>query len=184
MGDGLVKSDRLVTVFGGSGFVGRMWCVLGAARLAGSGSRYAARISRFICSRLAMSGKSTRSRPICAIWNRLALRCGMPNSAVNLVGILQESGAQRFDAIQHLGAQTVAKAVKEAGLGGSVDMSAIGADPSEFRSLRPNESLRRGGGADFPPRCDHLPPLCRVWAEGSILQPGSPPWRASCQRFP
>ena len=38
-------------------------------------------------------------------------------AAVNLVGILQESGAQAWfsDAIQHLGAQTAAKAVKEAG---------------------------------------------------------------------
>ena len=51
-------------------------------------------------------------------------------AAVNLVGILQEQGAQRFDAIQHLGAQTVAKAVQEAGLDIFVHMSAIGADPA------------------------------------------------------
>jgi uncharacterized protein YbjT (DUF2867 family) len=51
-------------------------------------------------------------------------------AAVNLVGILQETGAQRFDAIQHLGAQTAAKAVNEAGLGVFVQMSAIGADPA------------------------------------------------------
>ena len=51
-------------------------------------------------------------------------------AAVNLVGILQEQGAQRFDAIQHVGAQTVAKAVQEAGLDVFVHMSAIGADPA------------------------------------------------------
>jgi uncharacterized protein YbjT (DUF2867 family) len=51
-------------------------------------------------------------------------------AAVNLVGILEQTGAQHFDAIQHLGAQTVAQAVKDAGLDLFVHMSAIGADPT------------------------------------------------------
>jgi uncharacterized protein YbjT (DUF2867 family) len=51
-------------------------------------------------------------------------------AAINLVGILQESGRQRFDAIHHIGAQSVAKAAKQAGTEVFVQMSAIGADPS------------------------------------------------------
>jgi uncharacterized protein YbjT (DUF2867 family) len=51
-------------------------------------------------------------------------------AAVNLVGILEQTSAQHFDAIQHLGAQTVAQAVKDAGLDLFVHMSAIGADPA------------------------------------------------------
>src|SRR5690606_24889292 len=46
---------------------------------------------------------------------------------VNLVGILHESRAQRFDAIQDEGARTVAEAARRAGAR-LVHMSAIGAD--------------------------------------------------------
>jgi hypothetical protein len=48
----------------------------------------------------------------------------------NLVGILNESGAQKFDAVHNMGAQTVAKATTEAGIGTLVQFSAIGADPA------------------------------------------------------
>jgi NADH dehydrogenase len=46
---------------------------------------------------------------------------------INLVGILTEGGAQKFDAVQATGADTVAKAAKEIGAR-VIHMSAIGAD--------------------------------------------------------
>jgi NADH dehydrogenase len=49
------------------------------------------------------------------------------HAAINLVGILAESGAQTFDAVQGAGAGTVAKAAAAAGAG-MVHVSAIGAD--------------------------------------------------------
>jgi NADH dehydrogenase len=56
--------------------------------------------------------------------------------AVNLVGILTESGAQTFDAVQGKGAETVAKAASAAGAR-MVHVSAIGADEnSESRYAR------------------------------------------------
>ena len=58
------------------------------------------------------------------------MRYGMPQPPLIWLAYCRNSGAQRFDAIQHLGAQTVAKAVKEAGVGVIVHMSAIGADPA------------------------------------------------------
>ena len=58
------------------------------------------------------------------------MRCGMPRPPSIWLAYLEEQGAQRFDAVQHLGAQTVAKAVKDAGLDVFVHMSAIGADPA------------------------------------------------------
>ena len=47
--------------------------------------------------------------------------------AINLVGILTESGAQTFDAVQARGAETIAKAAAAAG-SRMVHVSAIGAD--------------------------------------------------------
>jgi NADH dehydrogenase len=56
--------------------------------------------------------------------------------AVNLVGILAESGAQTFDAVQGKGAETVAKAASAVGAR-MVHVSAIGADEnSESRYAR------------------------------------------------
>jgi len=49
------------------------------------------------------------------------------HAAINLVGILAEGGAQRFDAVQGLGAGAVAKAVRDAGAR-MIHVSAIGAN--------------------------------------------------------
>lgn len=51
------------------------------------------------------------------------------SSGVNLVGILGESGTQRFHAVQAEGAAHVAAAAAAAGVASFVQMSAIGADP-------------------------------------------------------
>ena len=56
------------------------------------------------------------------------------DAVVNLVGILYQSGSQRFDTVQAGGAATVARAAAEAGIQTFVHMSAIGADP-ESESL-------------------------------------------------
>jgi uncharacterized protein YbjT (DUF2867 family) len=130
MGGGLVKSDRLVTVFGGSGFVGRH--VVRA--LARQGWRVRVAVRRpdlaFHLQPLGDVGQIHAVQANLRYPDSVAHALRDAESAVNLVGILHESGAQRFDVIQQLGAQTVAKAVKEAGLGVFVHMSAIGADPA------------------------------------------------------
>src|SRR5438094_7442961 len=48
---------------------------------------------------------------------------------VNLVGILQESGRQRFDRVHHVGPARLARLAREAGVARFVHISAIGADP-------------------------------------------------------
>src|SRR6202045_2164006 len=130
MADELVKTGRLVTVFGGSGFVGRH--VVRA--LAQRGWRVRVAVRRpdlaFHLQPLGDVGQIHAVQANLRYPDSVAHALGDAAAAVNLVGILQQSGAQRFDAIQHLGAQTVAKAVKEAGLGVIVHMSAIGADPA------------------------------------------------------
>jgi NADH dehydrogenase len=52
------------------------------------------------------------------------------DTVVNLVGILAETGGQRFDAVQHLGAGLVARVAAEAGAERLLQVSAIGADPA------------------------------------------------------
>ena len=48
---------------------------------------------------------------------------------VNLVGILQEGGRQRFDLVHHVGPARLARVAREAGVERLIHLSAIGADP-------------------------------------------------------
>jgi uncharacterized protein YbjT (DUF2867 family) len=51
------------------------------------------------------------------------------DAVVNLVGILHESGAQRFDLLHHVAPARLARLAREAGVERFVHLSAIGADP-------------------------------------------------------
>jgi uncharacterized protein YbjT (DUF2867 family) len=51
------------------------------------------------------------------------------DAVINLVGILQESGRQRFDMAHHVGPARLARRAREAGVERFVHISAIGADP-------------------------------------------------------
>jgi NADH dehydrogenase len=51
------------------------------------------------------------------------------DAVVNLVGILAESGTQRFETLHHVGPARLARLAREAGVERFVQMSAIGADP-------------------------------------------------------
>jgi uncharacterized protein YbjT (DUF2867 family) len=126
----MVKSDRLVTVFGGSGFVGRH--VVRA--LARQGWRVRVAVRRpdlaFHLQPLGDVGQIHAVQANVRYPDSVAHALRDAEAAVNLVGILHESGVQRFDALHNLGAQTVAKAAKDAGTEVFVQMSAIGADPA------------------------------------------------------
>jgi uncharacterized protein YbjT (DUF2867 family) len=130
MAEELVKSDRLATVFGGSGFVGRH--VVRA--LARRGWRVRVAVRRpdlaFHLQPLGTPGQIHAVQANVRYPESVAHALRDAQAAINLVGILNESGAQRFDAVHHLGAQSIAKAAKRAGTEVLVQMSAIGADPS------------------------------------------------------
>ena len=51
------------------------------------------------------------------------------DAVVNLVGILRETRAQRFDLLHHVAPARLARIAREAGVGRFVHISAIGADP-------------------------------------------------------
>lgn len=126
--------DTLVTIFGGSGFLGRS-------------------VVRALCKRDYRIRVAVR-RPELAGYLQPLGRVGQVHTVqanlrypasvetalrdshvvINLVGVLTEGGAQTFDAVQAKGAETVAKAAAAAGAQ-LVHVSAIGADaqsPSRY----------------------------------------------------
>lgn len=118
--------DRLVTVFGGSGFVGRH--VVRALARRGFRIRVAVR-------RPDLAG---HLQPLGAVGQIHAVQANLryPDSVrqavagaeivVNCVGILYETGRQKFDSVQARGAGAVARAAAEAGAR-LIHVSAIGA---------------------------------------------------------
>lgn len=119
---------RVVTVFGGSGFIGRVL----VRRLAAQGWVVRAAVRDPIAAEfLKPMGDTGQVTPLRAdITDPAAVRMAIAgaDAVVNLVGILYESGRATFDAIHVKGAANVAAACKEAGITRLVQMSALGAD--------------------------------------------------------
>ena len=123
------NQDTLVTVFGGSGFLGRS----AVRALAKRDYRIRVAVRRpELAGHLQPLGKVGQIHAVQAnLRYPASVEAAMRDShvAINLVGILAESGAQTFDAVQGAGAETVAKAAHAAGAR-MVHISAIGADPT------------------------------------------------------
>ena len=126
--------DTLVTVFGGSGFVGRN--VVRALCKRDYRIRVAVRRPE-LAGHLQPLGRVGQIHAVQAnLRYPASIAAAMRDShvAINLVGILAEGGAQRFDAVQATGAGAVAKAAAAIGAR-MVHVSAIGADensPSRY----------------------------------------------------
>ena len=126
--------DTLVTVFGGSGFLGRN--VVHALAKRDYRIRVAVRRPE-LAGHLQPLGRVGQIHAVQAnLRYPASVEAAMRDShlAINLVGILAESGAQTFDAVQGLGAGAVAKAAAAVGAR-MVHVSAIGADensPSRY----------------------------------------------------
>jgi NADH dehydrogenase len=121
------NTDTLVTVFGGSGFLGRH--VVRA--LAKRDYRIRVGVRRpELAGHLQPLGKVGQIHAVQVnLRYPASVRTAMRDShvAINLVGILSKSGAQTFEAVVAEGAATVAKAAAAAGAR-MVHVSAIGAD--------------------------------------------------------
>ena len=121
------KIETLVTVFGGSGFLGRH--VVRA--LANRGYRIRVAVRRpELCGHLRPMGRVGQIHAVQANLrypDSVAAAVRDADAVVNLVGILFEHGNQRFDAVMTVGAEAVATAAKDVGAA-LVHVSAIGAD--------------------------------------------------------
>ena len=121
------REDNLVTVFGGSGFLGRH--VVRA--LAERGWRV-----RNACRRPDLAGHLQpmgRTGQIHSVQANLRYPASVTaalreaKAVVNLVGLLSESGRQRFDAVHAFGAKIVAREAAAMGITNFVQISALGA---------------------------------------------------------
>ena len=120
--------SKLVTIYGGSGFVGRYV----ARRLAKEGWRVRVAVRR--------PNEAVFVRPYGVVGQVEPVFCNIRDDAsvaqvmtgadavVNCVGILTESGANGFDAIQAEGAGRVARIAAAQGVAHLVHLSALGAD--------------------------------------------------------
>lgn len=121
-------SSTLVTIYGGSGFVGRYI----VAALAKTGTRM-----RVAVRRPDLAG---HLQPLGGVGQIHAVQANLRNAAsvrraaegadavINLVAILQQGGKQTFQAIHTGGAAAVARAAKDVGARCLVHVSSIGAD--------------------------------------------------------
>lgn len=124
-----VGHGKLVTVFGGSGFVGRHI----VSALAKRGYRVRAAVRRpDLAGHLQPMGAVGQIHPVQANLRypaSVARAVEGAYAAINCVGILAPGGAQTFAAVHVAGAAAIAGAARDAGVVRLVDVSAIGADP-------------------------------------------------------
>ena len=122
-------TGKLAVVFGGSGFVGRN--VVRELAKRGWRVRVAVRrphLAQFLrpmgaVGQIQLKQANVRHR------SSVAEALKGADAVVNLVGILYQEGAQKFDAVQAGGAAAIASLAADEGVENFVHVSAIGADP-------------------------------------------------------
>ena len=123
------EAGQVVTVFGGSGFVGRHT----VQALAREGWRVRAAVRRpDLAGHLQPMGAVGQIHAVQSnirYPQSLAAACAGADTVINLVAILVKSGKQTFERVHVDGARAVAKAARAAGVKTFIHVSAIGADP-------------------------------------------------------
>jgi NADH dehydrogenase len=162
-------ADRRVTVFGGSGFLGREI----VRRLAADGAavRIAVRRPERAAS-LARCGRAGQVMTVRAdVWDAATVAPALAgaDAVVNTVGHYVERGDASFDAIHGQGARHVAQAAAATGVRRLVHISGIGADPASsspyVRARATGERLVR---AAFPAATILRPSV--MFGPGDFLQ--------------
>ena len=143
----LDMNPRVVTIFGGSGFLGRHL----VRRLASGGVAIRAAVRDSEAAQfLKTAGDAGQIVPVQANLRdeaSVAAAVAGADAVVNLIGILYQSGRQTFAAVHAEGAERAARAAAAAGVTRYVHVSAIGADvaaPSAYgRSKAAGEHAAR-----------------------------------------
>lgn len=121
-------SDRLITIIGGSGFLGRH--IVRALARRGYRIRVACRRPDLAghLQPLGNTGQIMMVQANVRYPASLAAACEGAHAVINLTGVLYSAGAQSFDAVHAFGAEASAKAARAAKARLFIQMSAIGAD--------------------------------------------------------
>ncbi|EPX77538.1 complex I NDUFA9 subunit family protein [Litoreibacter arenae] len=150
--------SKLVTIYGGSGFVGRYI----TRRLAKEGWRIRVAVRRPNEALFVKPyGVVGQVEPVlCNIRDDDSVRAVMrgADAVVNCVGILAPSGKNKFDAVQHEGAERVARIAAEEGVGRLVHISAIGADRDSDSDYARTKALGEEGVLEHWPQAVILRP--------------------------
>jgi uncharacterized protein YbjT (DUF2867 family) len=123
----IASTPKMVTVFGGSGFLGRH--IVRALARRGYLVRVACRRPD-LAGHLQPLGNVGQIQPIQAnLRYRWSIERALEGAdyAINCVGILHEGGRQRFDSVQNFGARAIAEVCRANGIS-MTQVSAIGAD--------------------------------------------------------
>ncbi len=144
-------NGKLVTVFGGSGFLGRHI----VQALAKRGYRVRAAVRR--------PDLATHLQPLGAPGQIMAIQANLryrwsieravegADAVVNAVGILAPTGKQTFDAIQAFGPRAIAEAARAAGISALTHLSAIGADADSTSAYARTKAEGEAGVRDTLP---------------------------------
>lgn len=120
--------NQLVTVFGGTGFIGRYV----VQKLVQQGARVKVAVRRphegLFLKPMGAVGQVEIVQANIRVAPSVQGVIGGSDAVINCVGILYERGAQKFGVVQGRGAELVAAAAAEAGVKKLVHVSAIGAD--------------------------------------------------------
>jgi uncharacterized protein YbjT (DUF2867 family) len=123
------NSHKLITIIGGSGFVGRH--VVRAIAKRGYRIRVAVRRPD-LAGHVQPLGKVGQIAPVQAnvrYPDSLKAACTSAYAVINLPGVLYNSGPQTFKAVHVFGAEAAAHAAQSSGAKVFIHMSALGADP-------------------------------------------------------
>ena len=143
-----VMDDRVVTVFGGTGYLGRR--VVSHLLSAGLSVRVASRHPDHV---EAPSNRPQRQSVFADIHDDASVASALQGSyaAVNAVSLYLERGAETFDAVHVVGAGRVARLARTAGVQRLAHVSGIGANPrSGSRYIRSRGKGEIAVKADFP----------------------------------
>ena len=138
-------NGKLVTVFGGSGFLGRHI----VQALSKRGYRVRAAVRRpDLATHLQPLGAPGQIMPVQANlryrWSVDRAVIGA-DAVVNAVGILAPTGKQSFDAVQAFGPRAIAEAARSAGLSGITHISAIGANADSTSAYARSKAAGEAG---------------------------------------
>jgi uncharacterized protein YbjT (DUF2867 family) len=161
--------SKLVTIYGGSGFIGRYV----VRRLAKAGWRVRVAVRRpneaiFVKT----YGVVGQVEPIfCNIRDDMSVAealCGA-DAVVNCVGILQESGRNTFGAVQTDGAERIARIAAAEGVSRMVHFSAIGADLDSVSGYSRSKAAGEAGILAHMPNAMILRPSIVFGAEDQFF---------------